>query len=96
MRVGQKKSWVLFFWRFVKRPDGAVRRIDAGRAPLSKHLPGCQSDGVVESIDFRWKIAGKDRAIIEQEGDAMIRMTGRVEDLSLNADLAQDLSALLE
>ena len=45
---------------YIVVPYGTVRGIHPGSALFSKESPGCQSDGVVEGIGFRWEIPGKD------------------------------------
>ena len=70
-----------------------MRGIHPDSAPLSEEPPGCQSDGIVKGIRFRWEIPGEDRAIIKEERNTMIRVAGCVNDSPCNSDLAEESAA---
>jgi hypothetical protein len=72
-----------------------VRRVDACRAALAQQAPARADDlGVLQTdVLGRREVAGEDRAVVEEQGDAVVGVPGRGEDLAGNADLREERPA---
>lgn len=77
--------------------DGAVSRMDASGPFVAQKLPtGGNLVRIPHAREFRWReIAGEDRAIVEQERDAMIGVPGRVDDFAGDAEPGEQVAALV-